>query len=56
MLLWLCTKSGKINSCQLEHVVKRNFGGTEEIDPWEIFKKELGVLPTPSTADEVRKR
>ena len=57
MLLWLCDKSGeKINSCQLEHVVKRNFGGVEEIDSWKVFKNNLGKLPEPEKMiDEVRK-
>lgn len=28
---------------QLEHAIKRNFGGYNKFDPYEVFQKYLGV-------------
>lgn len=46
MLYWISKKSGQINSQQLEHVVKRNFGGghSNDVDTWQVFKEKLGEI------------
>ena len=48
MLYWMCDKSGgrPLSWPQLEHAIKRNFGGLESegLDPFEVFKKTLGYL------------
>ena len=44
MLYWMCEKSGNPPSWpQLEHAIKRNFGGLEsdELDPEKIFMDKL---------------
>ena len=46
----MCEKSGSCpNWQQLEHAIKRNFGGldSEKLDPYSEFKKEIDM------ADEV---
>ena len=46
MLYWMCDKSGgqPLSWPQLEHAIKRNFGGleSEQFNPFEVFKKEIG--------------
>ena len=44
MLYWMCHKSEqRPTALQLEHAIRRNFGGLEQSDlkPLEIFKKHL---------------
>ena len=44
MLYWMCHKSKQPpTGLQLEHAIRRNFGGLEQADlnPLEIFKKHL---------------
>lgn len=60
MLYWLCKKSGTLNSQQLEHSIKRNFGGAQNINPWKIFEESLSKdmympkAPVYSDLDDVR--
>ena len=40
MLYWMCDKSqSDPTGRQLEHAIKRNFGGLEEVNAYEIFMK-----------------
>ena len=51
MLYWMCHKSNRApTELQLEHALRRNFGGLEQEDlnPLEIFKQHL-----PSTGKSV---
>ena len=45
MLYWMCAKSEghPLSGPQLEHAIKRNFGGleSESVDPIEVFKKAI---------------
>ena len=42
MLYWMCEKSKKPpTGPQLQHAIKRNFGGLEDLDTYEIFKNSL---------------
>ena len=53
MLYWISKKSGQLNSRQLEYVVKRNFGGTQLVDTWEIFKQTIaGIMPHKPVIDD----
>ena len=48
MLYWMCEKSNSPpTGPQLEHAIKRNFGGLDSLNTDEIFKKHLGNLGTP---------
>ena len=42
MLYWMCEKS-KLppTGPQLQHAIKRNFGGLEDFDTFDIFKRFL---------------
>ena len=41
-------------SAQLEHAIKRNFGGSEKVQTYEIFKKKLPSLRAVSRqADDI---
>ena len=42
MLYWMCEKS-KLppTGPQLQHAIKRNFGGLEDFDTFEMFKRFL---------------
>ena len=48
MLYWMCDKSEgrRLSWPQLEHAIKRNFGGLEskQFNPFEVFKKVIGYL------------
>ena len=44
MLYWMCHKSNRPpTELQLEHAIRRNFGGLEQedLDPLEIFEQHL---------------
>ena len=42
MIYGFAKQSGGIpTKSEIKHVVKRNFGGLEELDTWEIFMEEL---------------
>ena len=47
MLYWMCekTQSDPTNK-QLEHAIKRNFGGHDKVDAFEIFKFHIPQLET----------
>lgn len=45
MMYWLCKESHqRPNRQQLEHVIRRNFGGSETVNCMDIFSKYLPVL------------
>ena len=48
MLYWMCNNaSGQpLTGRQLEHAIKRNFGGmeSEKLNPWEEFQKQIGNM------------
>ena len=45
MMYWLCKESGQHpNRQQLEHVIRRNFGGSETVNCMDIFSKYLHIL------------
>ena len=50
MLYWMCekTQSDPTNK-QLEHAIKRNFGGHLKINAFEIFKSKISQFMTKST-------
>lgn len=55
MLYYMCEKSNYPPTWpQLEHAIKRNFGGleSEKWSPFEVFKNEIG-LDLPEVPDEV---
>jgi len=46
MLYWMCKEAElRLTWHQIEHAVKRNFGGLEQLDPLEVFKSKLN-MPT----------
>ena len=46
MLYWMCKEAElRLTWHQIEHAVKRNFGGLEQLDPLEVFKGKLN-MPT----------
>ena len=48
MLYWMCEKSDcPPTGPQLEHAIKRNFGGMDSFDTSEIFMNYLGNLGKP---------
>ena len=60
MLYWMCEKSNRPpTGPQLEHAIKRNFGGLDSLNTYEIFKNHLGKLDTEpdlsNASAEVRK-
>ena len=48
MLYWMCNNSSgyTLTGRQLEHAIKRNFGGmeSEKLNPWEEFQKQIGTM------------
>ena len=45
MLYWMCERSqSEPTGDQLEHAIKRNFGGQEEVQAYEIFKSKIPQL------------
>ena len=57
MLYWMCDKSNlPPTGPQLQHAIKRNFGGLEDFDTYEIFLTYLPNIekhPEPSIVDKV---
>ena len=45
MLYWICAKSNAhpLNWQSLEHAIRRNFGGLEQFDPVEEFRKRISL-------------
>ena len=42
MLYWMCQKSqNPPTGPQLKHAIKRNFGGLDDFDTYDIFKRYL---------------
>ena len=58
MLYWMCEKSNRRpTGPQLQHAIKRNFGGLEDFNTYEIFKNHLPNIekvPELSSVDQVR--
>ena len=49
MLYWMCHQSkSDPTGDQLEHAIKRNFGGHEKVQAYEIFKSKIPELETRS--------
>ena len=45
MLYWMCERTGNPpTEKQLEHAIKRNFGGLEKLDTYKIFMTHLGNI------------
>ena len=45
MLYWMCKEAElTLTWHQIEHAVKRNFGGFEEFDPLETFRRKV-IMP-----------
>ena len=45
MLYWMCERSqSDLTGDQLEHAIKRNFGGHEKMQTLEIFKSKISQL------------
>ena len=44
MLYWMCDKSAgrPLTWLQLEHAIKRNFGGSPHIDTFAVFERAIG--------------
>ena len=58
MLYWMCKKSGDSPTWpQLEHAIKRNFGGleSEDWDPLKIFKDKLPRTREPPDLSSIKK-
>ena len=53
MLYWMCekTQSDPTNK-QLEHAIKRNFGGHEKVNAFDIFKLNIPQVATESQQNE----
>ena len=53
MLYWMCekTQSDPTNK-QLEHAIKRNFGGYEKVNAFDIFKLNIPQFETESQQNE----
>lgn len=46
MLYWMIEKTKQpLTMRQLEHAVRRNFGGLDEVDAIGIFKKNIHIAP-----------
>lgn len=55
MLYWMCKNAEcEPTDKQLEHAIKRNFGGLEELNTFEIFKNHLNKIKR-SSADVPKK-
>ena len=58
MLYWMCEKTNRPPSGpQLQHAIKRNFGGLEDFNTYEIFKNYLPNIEKVlelSSVDQVR--
>ncbi len=57
MLYFMCEKSGLPPTWpQLEHAIKRNFGGleSEELNPFEEFKKEIKMTYGPPDLTDIK--
>lgn len=59
MLYWMCEQSkSDLTKYQLEHAIKRNFGGHEKVKAYEIFKSRITKLVDEShdeVSDQVKK-
>ena len=56
MMYWMCEKSGKPPTWpQLEHAIRRNFGGLDEatLDPLDEFRRNLPGIKQPVDLIEV---
>ena len=52
MLYWMCEKTqSDPTSAELEHAIKRNFGGSEEVHAYEIFRAKIPLLGTQPHPD-----
>lgn len=50
MLYWMCKKTGQcLTWQQMEHAVRRNFGGEEDFEPITEFEKQTKSLLTNAT-------
>ena len=50
MLYWMCEQSGiPLTAPQLEHAIKRNFGGLEDeiLNPLDIFRARIHATEPP---------
>ena len=50
MLYWMCQQSGiPLTAPQLEHAIKRNFGGweDEDLNPLEVFRERIHATEAP---------
>ena len=53
MLYWMCASTDcEPSDKQLEHAIKRNFGGLEELNAYEIFLKHLEGVQRPRKYSE----
>ena len=55
MLYWMINKTNQpLTIKQLEHAVKRNFGGLDnnEVDAVNIFKKNVHITDVPSDIED----
>lgn len=54
MLYWMCEKSEcDPTSRQLEHVIRRNFGGMKEFSTYDIFSKKIPSLRVPTEESHI---
>ena len=45
MLYWMCKEAElKLSWHQIEHAVRRNFGGLEQFDPLKVFRNKV-IMP-----------
>ena len=58
MLYWMCEKSDRPpTGPQLQHAIKRNFGGLEDFNTYKIFKNvlpDIEKVPELSSVEPVR--
>lgn len=54
MLYWMCAKGNRPpTGPQLQHAIKRNFGGLEDFDTYDIFKRYLpNIEQVPTNVSE----
>ena len=46
MLYWMCKEADlKLTWHQIEHAVRRNFGGLEQFDPLRVFRNKVIMPP-----------
>ena len=57
MLYWIC-KNAKEHPTwrQIEHVIRRNFGGFDEFDAIEVFKSKIHIRTEPPGKSECREQ